>query len=445
VERADPIVALATASGRAAIGVIRLSGRNLALLFPVLFGRHIPPRRATRTDFLDAAGAPLDNGVALFFPGPRSYTGEDVLELQGHGGPAVLQLVLRRCIELGARLAEPGEFTRRAFLSGKLDLAQAESVADLIDAGSAAAAKSALRSLRGELSERIGALQAGLVELRTLVEASLDFPEEDLDALSDHKLAERVAWVERELKNTLKRASAGKLLRDGVHIVLVGRPNVGKSSLLNRFAGEEVAIVSDVPGTTRDALREHLVIGGVPVHLVDTAGLRDASDVVEQLGIARTRTVIEKADLALVIFDASRRDPADEQALISGLPSLHRIIVWNKIDLTGESPRVERTENSSAVWISAKLGTGLEGLEAEILRCVGFDVSAEGVFVARERHLDALRRASTHLAAGKQSLDHLEVLAEELRLAHDALGDIVGRVTSDDLLGEIFSRFCIGK
>jgi tRNA modification GTPase len=445
VRKADPIVALATASGRAAVGVIRLSGGNLEAFVRPLFGREIPPRRATRADFLDAAGAPLDNGLVLYFPAPHSYTGDDVLELQGHGGPAVLQMLLRRCVEVGARLAEPGEFTRRAFLNGKLDLAQAESVADLIDAGSAAAAKSALRSLRGEFSERIDAMQRGLTELRMLVEACLDFPEEDVDVLSEVGLRERVARIESDLEGTLARAGAGKLLRDGIHIVLVGRPNVGKSSLLNRFAGEEVAIVSDVPGTTRDAVREHLVIGGLPVHLVDTAGLRDASDVVEQLGIERTRVAIERADLALVILDASRRDPADEQALMAGLPSLHRIIVRNKIDLTGESPRVQRAGMTTEVWISAKLGTGLAELEAEILRCIGFDVAAEGVFVARERHLDALRRTQHHLAAGMESLHRAEVLAEELRLAHDALGEITGRVTADDLLGEIFARFCIGK
>jgi tRNA modification GTPase len=445
VRKADPIVALATASGRAAVGVIRLSGGNLEAFVRPLFGREIPPRRATRADFLDAAGAPLDNGLVLYFPAPHSYTGDDVLELQGHGGPAVLQMLLRRCVEVGARLAEPGEFTRRAFLNGKLDLAQAESVADLIEAGSAAAAKSALRSLRGEFSERIGAMQRALTELRMLVEACLDFPEEDVDVLSEVGLRERVARIESELEGTLTRAGAGKLLRDGIHIVLVGRPNVGKSSLLNRFAGEEVAIVSDVPGTTRDAVREHLVIGGLPVHLVDTAGLRDASDVVEQLGIARTRVAIERADLALVILDASRRDPADEQVLMAGLPSLHRIIVWNKIDLTGESARVERAGMTTEVWISAKRGTGLAELEAEILRCIGFDVAAEGVFVARERHLDALRRTQHHLAAGMESLHRPEVVAEELRLAHDALGEITGRVTADDLLGEIFARFCIGK
>lgn len=445
MEKAEPIVALATASGRAAIGVVRLSGRDLVTLVRPLFGREIPPRKVTRADFLDAAGSPLDNGLVLFFPAPHSYTGEDVLELQGHGGPAVLQMVLRRCIELGARLAEPGEFTRRAFLNGKLDLAQAESVADLIDAGSTAAAKSALRSLQGEFSDRIGAMQRGLTELRTLVEACLDFPEEEVDVLSEYGVRERVARIEAELEGTLTRASAGKLLRDGVHVVLVGRPNVGKSSLLNRLAGEDVAIVSDVPGTTRDALREHLVIGGVPVHLVDTAGLRDASDVVEQLGIARTQAAIERADLALVVLDTSRRDPSDEQALIAAVPTLRRIIVWNKIDLTREPARIGRTDGGSEVWVSAKLGTGLAELEAEILRCIGFDAAAEGVFVARERHLDALRRARQHLAGAARSLDRLDVLAEELRLAHDALGEIVGRVTANDLLGEIFSRFCIGK
>jgi tRNA modification GTPase len=445
VGEAEPIVALATASGRAAIGVIRLSGAQLVALHRPLFGREIPPRRATRANFLDAVGSPLDDGLVLFFPAPHSYTGEDVLELHGHGGPAVLQTVLRRCVEIGARLAEPGEFTRRAFLNGKLDLAQAEGVADLIDAGSAAAAKSALRSLRGEFSDQIHTLQRGLTDLRMLVEACLDFPEDEVDVLSQHGVRERIARIDADLQGTLSRASAGKLLRDGVHVVLVGRPNVGKSSLLNRFAGEEVAIVSDVPGTTRDALREHLVIGGVPVHLVDTAGLRDASDVVERLGIARTRAAIEKADLALVILDASRRDPSDEAALIDTLPALQRIIVWNKIDLTGEPAEVRTAGAHTEVWISAKLGTGVAELEGEILRCIGFDIAAEGVFIARERHLDALRRARRHLAAAGGSLDRLELLAEELRLAHDALGEIVGRVTPDDLLGEIFSRFCIGK
>jgi tRNA modification GTPase len=445
VEKADRIVALATASGRAAIGVIRLSGPDLAALFDPLFGRRIPARRATRAYFRDEAGTPLDDGLALYFPAPRSYTGEDVLELQGHGGPAVLQTVLRRCVELGARLAEPGEFTRRAFLNGKLDLAQAESVADLIDAGSAAAARSALRSLRGEFSDRIRAMQQEMIELRALVEASLDFPDEEVDVLSEAGLRTRLGEIEAALEGTLARAAAGKLLRDGVHIVLVGRPNVGKSSLLNRFAGEDVAIVSEVPGTTRDAIREQLVIGGVPVHLVDTAGLRDASDLVERLGIERTRAAIQKADLALVVLDASNRDPADEGALIQALPLLQRIIVWNKIDLTGELARVEQHVGSPEVWVSAKLGTGLRDLEETILRCIGFDTAAEGVFIARERHLDALRRAGNHLRAATESLGRLELVAEELRLAHDALGEVIGRIAPDDLLGEIFSRFCIGK
>jgi tRNA modification GTPase len=447
MERTDVIAALATAPGRAAIGVIRLSGPDLRRWFPALLGRDsVAPRHATLTRFLDAAGAPIDVGLALYFPAPRSYSGENMLELHAHGGPEVLKLVLGRCLELGARPAEPGEFTRRAFLNDRLDLLQAEAVADLIEASSSAAARSAIRSLSGEFSQRIHVLVDMLIELRTLVEACIDFPEEGLDLLTERGGRERLNALRAELELVGRAARSGSLLREGAHVVLFGRPNVGKSSLLNRFAGEEVAIVTDVPGTTRDALRELIHLEGVPIHIVDTAGLRSTADKVETIGISRTWRALRNADLGLLVIDATAGESDEDRRFLEQLaPEIPRIVVFNKIDLTADAPGVRRAESRTEVRVSAQTGEGLDLLQEEILRRIGWQPQEEGVFLARTRHLHCLRQAAEHLAEATAQSGQLELFAEELRLAQAALNQITGAFTSEDLLGEIFSRFCIGK
>lgn len=438
----DTIAAVATAPGRGGIGVVRVSGPGSRAIAEAILGRVPPPRHAVLADFLDATGEPLDQGIALFFPGPHSYTGEDVLELQGHGGPAVLNLVLQRCLELGARLAEPGEFTRRAYLNDKLDLAQAESVADLIDAASVQAAKSALKSLRGAFSEAIRELVEALIDLRMLVEATLDFPEEELDFLEAARAREKLADVRARLAAVLARARQGSLLREGLQVVLVGRPNVGKSSLLNRLAGEEVAIVTPVAGTTRDTLREEIQIDGIPLHIIDTAGLRETTDEVESLGIARTWAAVEKANLVLVVMDAARGLAAEDAAILARLPKdLPVLRVFNKIDLTGDQPRLA----GDAVYLSAKTGAGLDLLHDRLLALAGWQQTGEGLYMARARHVHALKQAGAHLDAAEVHWDRLELLAEELKLAQNQLSTITGEFTPDDLLGEIFARFCIGK
>ena len=432
----DTIAAIATPAGRGGIGVIRISGPAVARIAAAVLGGLPEPRLATFRTFRDHGGDTVDEGLALYFPAPHSYTGEAVLELQGHGGPVVMQALLAACLDAGARLAEPGEFTRRAFLEGKLDLAQAEAVADLIDAASREAARSALRSLSGEFSAAIGALQAKLVELRALTEAMLDFPEEDVDRLHREDAAGRLAEVRRALDDVLAKSRQGSLLRSGVHVVLAGRPNVGKSSLLNRLAGEERAIVTAIPGTTRDALREPIQIDGVPLVVVDTAGLRESQDELERLGVQRTQHELQRADLVLAVFDASRgRDD------LRDLPAAAlRIDVYNKLDL---APGF--CAPSGALAVSAKTGEGLELLRRRILEAAGWSSSGEPVFLARERHLRALEQARGHLAAASGERRRWEFFAEELRLAHAMLGTITGEFSADDLLGEIFARFCIGK
>lgn len=442
----DIIAAIATAAGRAGIGVIRLSGRGLSALAEQITGRTLVPRRATLCEFLDPHGAAIDQGLALYFPLPHSYTGEDMLELQGHGGPIVLQLLLKRCLELGARVAEPGEFTRRAFINDKLDLAQAESVADLIDATTAEAARCAVRSLRGRFSECIHELTRALIELRALVEATLDFPEDEIDFLKQSDAEGRLHLAQQQLAAVLDASRQGSLLREGIHIVLAGQPNVGKSSLLNRLAGEDLAIVTDIPGTTRDAIRQTIDIGGVPAHIIDTAGLRDSVDPVEKIGIARTWEAIEKADLVLLLIDATRGETPEDRAILVRLPQrLPCLRVMNKVDLAGRLPEREVVESAPRVWLSAKTGAGIDLLREALLEAVGWHSTGEGVFMARARHLQALNQAHENLqraaALGKRS----ELFAEELRLAQEALSSITGEFTADDLLGEIFSRFCIGK
>lgn len=438
--KSDTIAAIATPPGRGAIGIVRVSGPLVPGIARRLLGCLPEPRVATFCPARDAAGHVLDEGLALYFPAPRSYTGEHSFEFQGHGGQVVLQSVLAACLDAGARLAEPGEFTRRAFLNGRMDLAQAEAVADLIDAASQEAARSALRSLSGEFSAAIEGLVAQLVELRALTEATLDFPEEEVDALHRDDAAARLQRLRLALGDILARSREGSLLRSGIHVVLAGRPNVGKSSLLNRLAGEERAIVTPIPGTTRDALREAIRIDGVPLVLVDTAGLRPSRDEVERLGIERTLKEVGEADLVLAVFDAAAGDfelPTEPPA------AAVRIDVYNKIDLVPgfAAPAGERR----VVAVSAKTGAGMDALRLAILESAGWKSHAESVFLARERHLRALRAADAHLAAAVAHAQQWELFAEELRLAQQALAGITGEYTADDLLGEIFSRFCIGK
>ncbi|MDA8259585.1 MAG: tRNA uridine-5-carboxymethylaminomethyl(34) synthesis GTPase MnmE [Betaproteobacteria bacterium] len=444
--RTGIIAAVATAPGRAGIGVVRVSGDGLAAFAQALTGKLPQARHATLADFFAADGLAIDRGILLYFPAPHSFTGEDVLELQGHGGPVVLQMLLARCLELGARVAEPGEFSQRAFLNDKLDLVQAEAVADLIEAGTAAAARSALRSLSGEFSREVNGLVLRLTELRMLVEATLDFPEEEIDILRDTDAAQRLAAFRADLSALLDRARAGSLLRSGLHVVLAGLPNVGKSSLLNRLAGAERAIVTEVAGTTRDAVRETIQIEGIPLHIIDTAGLRDTDDVVEKIGIERAWREIERADVVLQLLDARSGETPADHAIAVRLPAgIERIVVENKCDLAAQAP--ERLVSGGRVHLrlSARTGAGINLLHDELLRVAGWSGHGEDVVLARERHLEALAIAAEKSALAARRLDRIELCAEELRLAQDALSRITGEFTADDLLGEIFSRFCIGK
>ncbi|MCE3000689.1 MAG: tRNA uridine-5-carboxymethylaminomethyl(34) synthesis GTPase MnmE [Betaproteobacteria bacterium] len=443
----DIIAAIATAPGRGGIGVVRVSGPSLSAFVSVLPGCSLQPRMATLAIFRDRSGQALDEGLALFFPAPHSYTGEDVLELQGHGSPVVLGQVLARCIELGARLARPGEFTERAYINGRIDLAQAEGVADLIEASNATAARAALRSLQGHFSELIQGLKDKIINLRMLVEATLDFPEEDVEFLQAGRAAERLQDLRAQLDRVLGATRQGSLLREGLRVVLVGEPNVGKSSLLNRLAGDEVAIVTEVPGTTRDTLREQIDIDGLPVHIIDTAGLRESADPVERIGIERTWAEVARADLVLLLSDATRSADDRSVAILERLPAaLPRLRVVNKIDLLDQPARLERDPSGEArVWLSAKTGEGLDDLKRALWQQAGCQAVGEGLFTARARHIAALQVASSHLGQAAAHSSQLELYAEELRLAHEALGGITGEFTADDLLGEIFSRFCIGK
>jgi tRNA modification GTPase len=440
------IAALATAQGRAGIGIVRVSGKQLERLASSLLGGVPAPRLVVRATFHGAAGEPIDDGVALFFPAPASYTGEDVLELQGHGGPVVLHMILKRCLELGARLAEPGEFTRRAFLNDKLDLAQAEGVADLIDAATEAAARCALRSLRGEFSEVVANLAKQLVELRTLVEATLDFPEEEIDQLDRDDARERLSYLQEEVAGSLARGRQGSVLRSGLQVVLAGQPNVGKSSLLNQLAGEDLAIVTEIPGTTRDAVRQTIQIEGVPMNIIDTAGLRDTADKVEAIGIARTWEVIGHADALLLVVDARTGVTAADRSIVDRLPGkLKTVTVFNKIDLSGDAPRAEESVHGWRIHVSARTGEGLAALRRVLLTLAGWQSGGENLFMARERHLVSLERVAQALGRAGQAMPQSELFAEELRLAQRELGAITGEFSADDLLGQIFARFCVGK
>jgi tRNA modification GTPase len=453
----DTIAAVATPAGRGGIGVVRVAGPSVAAVIAGVIGRELAPRHATLAVFRGESGEPLDTGLALYFPAPHSYTGDAMLELHGHGGPAVLRLVLARCLRLGARLAEPGEFTRRAFLNDKLDLAQAEGVADLIDAATTTAARAAARSLAGEFSREVRGLTDALIELRVFTEATLDFPDEEIDFLRASDALGKLAAIRARLAQVTARARQGALLRDGLTAVLVGAPNVGKSSLLNRLAGGEVAIVTPIPGTTRDTVERAIEIRGVPLTVIDTAGLRPTDDPIETLGIERTWAAVRQADLALVIVDARSDAPLEDAdaAIVDALPpALPRLVVHNKIDLAGMAPAAETradrgTTGRRHVFLSAKTGEGVALLQHEMLAQAGAHEDMEGTFLARERHLVALRDAEARLAVAAHHLvsapPPLELFAEELRSAQAALAAITGEFTADDLLGAIFSRFCIGK
>jgi tRNA modification GTPase len=451
-----PIIALATAKGRASVGIVRISGPEMASLVKEICGKDLIPRHATLLSFSDAQDNLIDEGLAIYFPAPHSYTGEDVLELQCHGSSAALGVLIDRCLELGAashlRLAKPGEFTERAFLNGKIDLAQAEAIADLIDASSAIAAKSAAKSLKGDFSKKIHVFLDALTELRALTEATLDFPEEEIDFIKQHDVLGRLEKILSDIQEIKKAAQQGVIIRDGITVVLVGQPNVGKSSLMNALAGEEVAIVTPVAGTTRDRLKETIQLDGVPLHIIDTAGLRETTDSVEQIGIERTWKAITQADLVLHLLDASKQQNVsdiDQELLVKIKkelpPTVPVKIIWNKIDQAEIKPAA-----SSDEWlVSAKTGEGLDLLKAELLRVAGWQPEAEGGILARKRHLEALAEAESFIQNALAQLNNgssfIELAAEEMRLAQDALSKITGEFLPDDLLGKIFSTFCIGK
>lgn len=452
----SPIAAIATAPGRGGIGVVRVSGKNLAALLQTL-GLHLKPRHATYTPFTQADGSIIDQGLALHFTAPHSYTGEEVLELQAHGGPVVLQMLLARCLEagreIGLRLAQPGEFTHRAFLNDKMDLAQAEAVADLIEASTEAAVKSASQSLSGVFSKVIHTLVEQVVQLRMLVEATLDFPEEEIDFLEKSNARGQLERIQQTLHNVLLQAQQGALLREGLNVVLAGKPNVGKSSLLNALAGAEVAIVTPIAGTTRDKVTETIQIEGIPLNIIDTAGIRDtddANDEVERIGIERAWIEVGKADVILHLLDAGRGPTRADEAMVARFPNGVPVIrVWNKIDLSGHKPSIDTMLDATHIYLSAQNASGIDLLRAELLRIAGWQQTGESVYLARERHLIALRAARDHLQIAAQfaaqSDNSLDLLAEELRLTQEQLNSITGEFTPDDLLGEIFSRFCIGK
>lgn len=438
----DTIAAVATAPGRGGIGIVRLSGPAAARIAESISGSLPKPRHAVLRPFRDRDGRAMDEGLVLFFPAPHSFTGEDVVELQGHGGPVVMDMLLQSALQAGARHARPGEFSERAFLNDRLDLAQAEALADLIDAGSAQAARAALRSLHGEFSARIHALVQALTDARVHVEAAIDFPDEEIDFLSDAALTARLDALQAEYDSLLAGAHQGRLLHDGLTAVIAGPPNAGKSSLLNALAGTNAAIVTDIPGTTRDVLRERIQLDGLPLHIVDTAGLRESGDPIEAEGVRRARQEFSRADLVVLVEDANEPHTPRE-ALPEGIPVLH---VRNKIDLTGQAPGFDPAEN--VVRLSVHTGQGLDALRHRLKQIAGFDAQGNSNFIARRRHLDAIERGKQHLEEGVKALrlkQAGELLAEELRLSQAALGEITGGVSTDDLLGRIFSSFCIGK
>ena len=450
----DTICAIATPPGSGGLGIVRLSGPAVAEIARELAGRLPPPRQAVLADFRDADGEVIDTGIVLYFAGPHSFTGEDVLELQGHGGTFILQRVMQRALELGARPARPGEFSERAFLNDKMDLVQAEAIADLIESGTDAAARAAQRSLQGVFSRQVYSLQEELTALRVFVEAAIDFPDEEIDFLAESDVLDRVAATRDRLAALLREARQGRLLRDGIVLAIVGPPNAGKSSLLNALSGQDSAIVTEIPGTTRDVLRELIDLDGIPVHVADTAGIRETVDIIEAEGVRRARQALETADLVLLVEDAGDQQQEGNQPRINLPAGVECLRVGNKIDLlpAGEMERLLRTGGDDRVWISARTGQGLDALRRRIRERVGalggLDGRLAGSFSARQRHVEALRRARGHVEAGGRVMAETqagELLAEELRLAQQALGELTGELLPDDLLGEIFSSFCIGK
>ena len=446
---ADTIAAVATPPGRGGIGIVRVSGAKAPQIAEVLLGSSPSARQAEFRSFRAADNSLIDQGIALYFPAPHSFTGEHVLELQGHGGPVVMDSLLARVLELGARQARPGEFTERAFLNEKLDLAQAEAVADLIEAGTATAARAAMASLQGVFSERVQALVDALIQLRMYVESAIDFPEEEIDFLSDGHIAAELIDLQNRLAELLGTANQGQLLRDGMSIVIAGQPNAGKSSLLNQLAGRDSAIVTEIPGTTRDVLREYIDLDGMPLHVIDTAGLRESNDPVEQEGIRRAWKEIENADRVLLVVDSRIGMHAEDQKICEHLPqTLPLSLILNKIDLSGRKPGEQAGEWGPEIYLSAKTGAGLEVLRQHLKTCMGYQADQEGLFSARRRHLDALHHTAENLSNARIQLEDYqagELVAEELRLAQDHLSEITGEFTSEDLLTRIFSTFCIGK
>lgn len=450
----DTIAAVATAQGRGGVGIVRVSGPMAREISEDVCQAELQPRYAHFGSFVDNSGQALDEGIALFFKGPHSFTGEDVLELQGHGGPVILDMLLKRCLELGARLARPGEFSERAFLNDKLDLAQAEAIADLIEASSEQAAMNAVRSLQGEFSRQVHLLTEQLIALRIHVEAAIDFPEEEIDFLADQKILQQLEEVREQLQQVTRQAGQGALLRDGMNVVIAGRPNAGKSSLLNALAGHEAAIVTDIAGTTRDTLKEHIHIDGMPLHVTDTAGLRQTADEVEQIGVQRALQAIDEADRILLVVDSTSMEAADPFALwpefVDQPPRADKVtLIRNKIDLSGNPCEAgQLADGSYSISLSVKQGSGIELLQQHLKEYMGYQQTSESTFSARRRHLQALQEAGEFLSSGYQQLVHNqagELLAEDLRQAQQALGAITGEFSADDLLGRIFSSFCIGK
>ncbi|MET2972455.1 tRNA uridine-5-carboxymethylaminomethyl(34) synthesis GTPase MnmE [Vibrio harveyi] len=450
----DTIVAQATAPGRGGVGIIRVSGPKANQVALEVTGKTLKPRYAEYLPFQAEGGTVLDQGIALYFPNPHSFTGEDVLELQGHGGPVVMDMLIKRILGIdGVRAARPGEFSERAFLNDKMDLTQAEAIADLIDASSEEAAKSALQSLQGQFSQRIQTLVESLIHLRIYVEAAIDFPEEEIDFLADGKVSADLQAIIDNLDAVRKEANQGAIMREGMKVVIAGRPNAGKSSLLNALSGKESAIVTDIAGTTRDVLREHIHIDGMPLHIIDTAGLRDASDEVEKIGIERAWDEIAQADRVLFMVDGTTTDATDPKDIwpdfVDRLPNnIGMTVIRNKADQTGEEMGICHVNDPTLIRLSAKTGAGVDALRTHLKECMGFSGNTEGGFMARRRHLDALERAAQHLQIGQEQLEGFmagEILAEELRITQQHLNEITGEFSSDDLLGRIFSSFCIGK
>lgn len=448
MSRSDTIAAIATPPGKGGIGVIRVSGPRAPAICRELFGTILPARHAQLLPFSDADGTVLDRGIALYFPAPHSYTGEHVLELQAHGGPVLLELLLDRVLKLDARMARPGEFTERAFLNDKLDLTQAEAVIDLIESSTAQAARAAARSLEGAFSGTVTALQQHLTELRTYIEAALDFPDEEIDFLSDAELQQRMEQARAQIHRVLDSLRVGRLLKDGLSIVILGSPNAGKSSLLNALAGRDTAIVTEIAGTTRDVLREHIHIDGMPLHIIDTAGLRESGDAIEQEGVRRAWKEVEQADRVLLIVDDGKGLTGSEDGIIRAMPDDTPLdIIFNKIDLSGHAPGIEQTDQVTHLWLSVKTGDGMQNLTEHLKQVAGYSQTAENTVIARQRHVAALEKVKKHLDTAAQHLADKagELAAEELRLAQQALSELTGEYGSEDLLGDIFSSFCIGK